>query len=317
MPVGAQGSAFKLYGKVEATEGTSPTGNWDQFPCFAFGLTATQDLQQDNVLSSGTTRDAGDPLYGLIRVEGAARVPIETVHFGRWLRLLMGNPTTSGSVNFTHTFKAGATSLPSFSFEKAFPDITRYEVAKGVRANTLQVSMAPDGAATANIGLMGLSEAIGASTGAGTPVVTSYTRFHNVNGSITKGGTALAAVTGGEFTISNDMEMVPAIRSDYAMEGIDFGQSGASGTLTLRFKDHTLRSDANNRTSVALAYALTIDANTSVTFTFPRAFLAAQGNPIEGPRGISQQFRFVAAFDATAATSASVVYKNQTASYSA
>lgn len=315
MPVGAQGSAFKLYGKVEATEGTAPTGNWDQFPCFSFGLTATQELQQDNVLSSGTTRDAGDPLYGLIRVEGSARVPIETVHFGRWLKLLMGAPTTSGATNYTHTFKTGASTLPSFSFEKAFPDITRYEVAKGVRGNTLQVSMAPDGAAAATIGLMGLAETNGSSSGAGTPVVTSYTRFHNVNGSISKGGTALAAVTGGEFTITNDMEMVPAIRSDYAMEGIDFGQSGASGTLTLRFKDHTLRTDATNRSAVALAYALTIDANTSVTFNFPRAFLAAQGNPIEGPRGVSQAFRFVAAFDGTAATAASVVYKNQVASY--
>lgn len=315
MPVGAQGSAFKLYGKVEATEGTAPTGNWDQFPCFSFGLTATQDLQQDNVLSSGTTRDAGDPLFGLIRVEGTTRVPIETVHFGRWLKLLMGNPTTTGTTNYTHTFKSGSTSLPSFSFEKAFPDITRYEVVKGVRANTLQVSMTPDGAAAATVGLMGLSETTGSSSGAGTPVVTSYTRFHAVNGSISKGGSALAAVTAGEFTISNDMEMVPAIRSDYAMEGIDFGQSGASGTLTLRFKDHTLRTDANNRTSVALAYALTIDANTSVTFNFPRAFLAAQGNPIEGPRGVSQQFRFVAAWDTTAATAVSVVYKNAVASY--
>ena len=315
MPVGAQGSAFKLYGKVEAVEGTAPTGNWDQFPCFSFGLTATQDLQQDNVLSSGTTRDAGDPLFGLIRVEGTTRVPIETVHFGRWLKLLMGNPTTTGTTNYTHTFKSGATSLPSFSFEKAFPDITRYEVVKGVRANTLQVSMTPDGAAAATVGLMGLSETTGSSSGAGTPVVTSYNRFHAVNGSISKGGSALAAVTAGEFTISNDMEMVPAIRSDYAMEGIDFGQSGASGTLTLRFKDHTLRTDANNRTSVALAYALTIDANTSVTFNFPRAFLAAQGNPIEGPRGVSQQFRFVAAWDTTAATAVSVVYKNAVASY--
>lgn len=317
MPVGAQGSAFKLYGKIETTEGTAPTGNWDQFPCFSMALTATQDMTQDNVLSSGTTRDAADPFYGLIKIEGSAKVPVDTVHFGRWLRLLMGNPTTTGATNYTHTFKTGATTLPSFSFEKAFPDITRYEVAKGVRANTLQVSMAPDGSSVADIGLMGLSEAIGASTGAGTPVVTAYTRFHNVNGSITKGGSPLAAVTAGEFTITNDMEMVPAIRSDFAMEGIDFGQSSASGTITLRFKDHTMRTDATNRTPVALAYALTIDSNTSVTFNFPRAFLASQGNPVEGPRGISQAFRFMAAYDGTATTAVSVVYKNTTASYSA
>lgn len=315
MPVGAQGASFKLYTKQETTEGTAATGNYDQVPCLAFGLTPSQDMQQDAVLSSASNRDQADPIYGLVQVQGEARVPIETVHIGRWLKMLLGLPNTTGASDYTHVFKSGSNALPSNSFEKAFPDITRYEMAVGVRANTMAVQIAPDGAAEATIGLMGLAETNSGSTGAGTPVVTAYERFHRVNGAVARGGSPLAAVTGGDFTITNDMEMVAAIRNDYRMEGIDFGQSGASGSITLRFLNHTLRADALARTPADLRYTLTLSATKEIEFRFPRAFLAVSGAPIEGPRGISQSFRFAAAFDATAACAVQVTLKNQVAAY--
>jgi hypothetical protein len=316
MPVGAQGAAFRLRTKQETAEGTAETGNYDQVPCLAFGLTPQQDMQQDAVLSSGSTRDQADPIYGLVQVSGEARVPIETVHIGRWLKMLMGAPTTTNvSTDYTHIFKSGSSALPSNSFEKAFPDITRFEMAVGVRANTMAVQIAPDGSAEATIGLMGLAETNGNTTGAGTPVVTAYERFHRVNGAVARGGSPLAAVTGGDLTITNDMEMVAAIRNDFRMEGIDFGQSGAAGNLTLRFLSHTLRADALGRTPADLRYTLTISATKEIEFRFPRAFLAVNGAPIEGPRGISQSFRFAAAYDTSQACAVQVTLKNQVAAY--
>lgn len=316
MPVGAQGAAFKLYTKQETVEGTAPSGNYDQVPCLTFGLTPRQEMTQDAVLSTGATRSQADPVYGLVRVEGEARVPLDTIHIGRWLKLLLGAPTTTGGgADKTHVFKDGSFSLPSNAFEKAFPDITRYEMATGIRANTMQVQIAPDGAAEATIGLMGLGETTGGSSGAGTPVITAYERFHRVNGSVARGGSALASVTGGDFTITNDMEMVAAVRNDYRMEGIDFGLSGASGNLTLRFLDHTMRADALARTAADLRYTLTLSATKEVEFRFPRTFLAAQGNPVEGPRGISQTFRFVAGYDGTTTCAVQVTLKNQTTAY--
>lgn len=315
MPVGAQGAAFKLYTKQETTEGTAATGNYDQVPCLSFGMTPQQDMSQDAVLSSGTTRDQADPTYGLVRVQGEARIPLDTVHIGRWLKMLLGSPTTTGTTDKTHVFKSGSSALPSNSFEKAFPDITRYEMAVGVRANTMQVQIAPDGAAEASVGLMGLAETNSGTSGAGTPVVTAYDRFHRVNGAVARGGSALAAVTGGDFTITNDMEMVATVRNDYRMEGIDFGQSGASGNLSLRFLDHTLRAEALARTPADLRYTLTISATKEVEFRFPRAFLAVAGAPVEGPRGITQAFRFAAAFDTSLACAVQVTLKNQVVSY--
>ena len=149
----------------------------------------------------------------------------------------------------------------------------------------------------------------------GTPVITAYERFHRVNGAVERAATPLAAVTGGNFTITNDMEMVPAVRNDFLMEGIDFGLSGASGELTLRFANHTLRTEALARTAADMRYTLTLSATKSLEFRFPRSFLAAKGNPIEGPRGISQSVSFVAAYDSSLTCAVQVTLKNQTSAY--
>lgn len=315
MPVGAQGSSFKLYTRQEITEGVSPGGNFDQVPCLSFTLTPQQDMEQDAVLSSSARRGKADPIYGLVRVSGEARVPLDTVHIGRWLKLLLGAPVTTGVTDRTHVFKDGSAALPSNAFEKAYPDITRFEMATGVRVNTMQVSIGVDGAAEATMGLMALNETNSGVTGAGTPVITSYTRFQRVNGAVARGGSALAAVTGGDFTITNDMEMVAAVRNDFRMEGIDFGLSGASGTINLRFANHTLRTEALARTPSDMRYTLTISATQEIEFRFPRCFLAVQGNPIEGPRGITQSFRFAAADDAALACAVQVTLRNQVTAY--
>jgi hypothetical protein len=309
------GSQFKLRTKAETTAGTAATGNYDQVPCFAFSVAATQPLESDAVLSATSNRDGGDPNYGAVSVSGDARVPLDTVHIGRWLRLLLGAPTTTGTTDYTHVFRSGSASIPSNSFEKAFPDISRYEMLTGVRANTMAVRMAPDGAAEATFGLLGLSETASGTSGAGTPVVTSFSRFFAVQGSIKRAGSALAAVTAFEMNFTNDMEAVAAIRDDYRMEDIDLGLAGASGTVTVRFSDHDLYTAAAAGQEPAELEALyTIDATTSLSFKFSRAFLARQGRAIEGPRGITQNFRWVAGPDTTNGVM-TVTLENAVASY--
>ncbi|MBK1656844.1 phage tail tube protein [Paracraurococcus ruber] len=316
MPVGAQGSSFKLYGKIETTENVAPTGNWDQYPCFSFTLGGDQELSQDEILSANPNADAADPYYGKLAVTGDARVPLDTVHFGRWLRKLMGSPTTSGSVNFTHVFKSGSTALPSWGFEKAFPDITQFERMLGARANSMEIAISDTGAADATIGLLAMQEVTAASSGAGTPVNTSFRRFQRPTGTIRQGGSTLGAVTGGTIRFTNNMQLVnDTVRSDNQAEGIDFGQRQGSGELTLRFRDYTQVTLATNGTATSVEYSLTIDANTSITFLYPRVFFQRQKRPVDGPRGISINLPFIAAYDSTAQCLLQVTLKNQVASY--
>lgn len=315
MALGASGSRARFYWKEESVEGTAPTGDWDQFPAFSLRVGTAPSLNADSILSSGTTRDAADPYQGVARVEGQAVVPVDTVHFGKWLQWMMGDASSSGSTNYTHVFKSGATTLPSRAIEKAFLDIARYEVAAGARANGFEIGVGPDGSAQATIPIMCLSETLGSSSGAGTVVVTPYTRFYATQGSISRGGTALAGVTAGTIRYSNGYSPVPTIGSGTGIGGIDYGESTGGGSMTVRFASHTLRSAAIAGTAASVSFAYTIDSNTSVTFLYPRCTLEPITTAVEGPGGITQQFNFTASYDSSEACLLKVTLKNQVAAY--
>lgn len=315
MALGAVGTRFKAYWAEESVEGTAPSGDWDQFPCFALNIDAATGLQADSVLSANARRNAADPYQSVARVEGQVRVPLETVHLGWWLGMLFGPPATTGSGNYTHVFKSGGTTQPTRSIEKAFPDISRYEVASGVRANTLEIGVAPDGAAQATIGLLCLSGTHGGSSGAGTPTVTTFTRLHSTQGNIKRGGSDLAGVTASTLRFSNGLAPVPTVGSGLAIGGIDIGEATGGGSVTLRFANHTLEALARAGTATTLEVSYTIDSNTSLTLLYPRIFLEPTSAAVEGPGGISRTYNFIAADDASATSLLTVTYKNAVASY--
>lgn len=315
MPLGAQGTRFKAYWIEEVTEGTPPGGNWAQFPCFSLDIDATPGLQADSLLSANIRRNAADPYQSIARVEGSAVVPVETVHFGKWMNKLLGDPSTSGSGPYTHVFKSGGSSLPSTSIEKAFPDITRYEVSDGIRVNSMEVGIGPDGAAQATFGLMCLNSVNSGSSGAGTPVVTAFTRFHQTQGSIAYNGSALAGVTAGTIRFSNGMQPLPTVGSGIGIGGIDFGEATGGGNITLRFANHTQETAARALTAVALTFTLTIDSDTYVEFHYPRVFLEPTSAAVSGPGGITRNYNFIAADDASDLSLLRVTIKNAVASY--
>ena len=152
----------------------------------------------------------------------------------------------------------------------------------------------------------------GSSSG-GTPVSSAYTAFNKAQGSITRGGAALAQVTGARLAYSNSVEAVRTIRADRKIEGADPGIARATGQITARFADTTLLTQAQNGTAAEFAFAFTIDANRSLTFTLHEVYLALAKTPIEGPAGVEASFEFRAAFNATATRMMTAVLKNQQA----
>jgi hypothetical protein len=81
----------------------------------------------------------------------------------------------------------------------------------------------------------------------------------------------------------------------------------------VRFADTTLLTQAQNGGSADLAFAYTIDANRSLTFTLHEVYLALAKTPVEGLGGIEAAFDFRAAYNATATTKMTVALKNQQA----
>ena len=297
----------------EATYGTPPGGNWLNVPFTRGQLGSLRGFVDSDVIGIATNRDAAAPFDDVTNAAGAITVPVDLVNTGHWLRLLLGAPVTTGSTNFIHTFASGGSTIPSNSVELGYPDVPSFEVVSGVRADTLDLDFSPSGPATMSFGLIGQGSSFATSTAAGTPTTATYVAFNKAQGTITRSASPLAQVTGATLRYSNTVEAVRTIRSDNRIEGADPGISRATGTITARFENTTLLDQARNSTETEFAFAYTIDANRSLTFTLHQVKLELAARPIEGPAGVSAQFSYRAAFNATATRMMQVVLRNQEA----
>jgi hypothetical protein len=308
----AIGANCRLLVRPETAYGTQATGNYRQMPFLSCDLGAEQPLLDADVIGVGSSRDPAAPFLDTVTVQGQAVVPIDLVNIGHWLRLLLGAPTTTGSnPNFIHTFGSGAAALPSNSVELGFPDVPSYAMMTGVRADAIELDFSPSGPATATLRMIGQGEARGTTSGGGTPTTSAYTAFQKPQGSISRGGSALAQITAANLTFSNNMEAVRTIRADRRIEGADPGIASATGRLTARFENTTLLNQAQNAQSAEFAFAYTIDANRSLGFTLHEVYLALAKTPVEGPGGVEAAFDFRAAFNPTATRMMTVVLRNQ------
>jgi hypothetical protein len=88
------GSAASLLAFKESVYGTKPTGNWEKFSFSSSDLSAQQNLISSDLLGQG--REPRAPFRDVISDDGNLVVPVEARDFGRWLQLLLGNPTSAG-----------------------------------------------------------------------------------------------------------------------------------------------------------------------------------------------------------------------------
>ena len=280
-------------------------------PFLSCDLGAEQPLLDADVIGLGGNRDAAAPFLDTVTVSGSAVVPVDLTNIGHWLRLLLGAPVTTGTTNFIHSFGSGAPALPSNAIEIGYPVVPSYDLITGVRADTLEIDFSPTGPATASFGLIGQGSVRTGTTASGTPTTAAYTAFHKAQGSISRAGAPLAQVTGAKLTYSNGIETVRTIRADRKIEGADPGIARATGQITVRFASTTLLTQAQDAAPAEFAFAYTIDANRSLTFTLHEVYLSLAKTPIEGPGGVEAAFDFRAAFNATATRMMTVALKNQ------
>jgi hypothetical protein len=307
----AIGANCRIHMQKEATYGTPPGGNWLRMPFLSVDLGEEQPLIDNNVIGLGGNRDAATPFLDTVTVAGRAVVPVDLIHFGHWLRLLLGAPTTTGtSPNFVHTFVSGATPLPSNSVEIAYPDVPSYDVCAGVRADTLEIDFSPTGPAIATVTLMGQGSTRSATSSAGTPTSSTLTLFQKPQGEIRRNTTPLGQVTAARVSFQNGMEMVRTIRADRKVEGVDPGISLATGQITARFADTVLLTQAANNTAAEFEFEYRINADRRLTITLHQVYLSVAKTPVEGPGGVEATFDFRAAYDSTATRMMTAVLRN-------
>lgn len=189
----------------------------------------------------------------------------------------------------------------SFTFEHWFSDINQSEIYRGCKVESIAIGLPPTGMATIEIPFMGKGRTNDTSayfttpTDAGTdPVLAS------VNGLVYVGGTAVALITGMDFTINNGLTAEPVVGSnEYPF--IFRGRVTVEGNMSIYFEDAAFRDYFDNETEFSI-YAVFTGGNAKdsdfTSFVFPRV-KAGGSSKDDGEKGIVQTMPFTALLNST------------------
>lgn len=222
--------------------------------------------------------------------------------------------TLTGGAN-THTFVSGNWSLPSLSLETQMPEVPRFAAYPGFVVDQLSWEMKRKSYLQGTVKLIGQSENIAATTGAGTLATLNYTRFGQFNGTILRDGAQMANITQARITYQNNLERIESIRGDGKIESADPSIAACSGQLVARFSDLTLFNQAIAGTPCALLFSLVINASARFDFTAHSVYLPRPRAEIQGPSGIDATFDWQAALATSPARMATAVLTNSVAGY--
>ena len=290
----AYGSSATLLLKRETTYGTAATGNYVRIPFNRCTLGSEQGLIDDPVLGQG--RDPYAPLQDVIMDEGEIVVPVDPRYIGLWLTGLLGTPTTTDDGGtppvYTHEFVSGKDSLPSYTVEVGHSQVPAYFQHDGVVFDSIALEFTRSGAAAATIQCVAQGEQRFNASQGGTPTKLDFRRISQFQGSISRGGAAVANLTAGSLTYANNLEKIETIRSDGLIDGADPTVASLTGTIEVRFADTTLIDLASNGTAVDLEFAYTIDNGLSLTFEAHEVYLPKPKLAVEGPGGVQASFDF-------------------------
>jgi hypothetical protein len=312
----ATGANAVMAAAFEITYATAETTGYFLMPFVSSNLGEEQQLLASDLLGQG--REPLAPELDVANDEGDLVVPVDLRYFGMWLKLYLGEPTTTGSsAPYTHTFASGAVGLPSKTIEIGHPDLAtpKYGRNIGVRGNTLKVAMARSGHLNATLGLIARGESLFGAPADATPTTLELRRFPQAIGEVKRDGVALGSVVSAEWMYSNDLDKVETIRADGRIEDADPGTVAFTGTVVLRFKDTVLLDQATSGAPCSLSFRHVIDADNSLVITATTVYLPKPKRPISGPKGIQVTFAFQAAKDPDTGITVTAVLVNDVASY--
>lgn len=228
--------------------------------------------------------------------------------------------TTPGTV-FTYTLKAGG-ALPSYIYEKGFPDIGQYMKYIGCLCGGFSFDVLPSGILKVSYNWMGANRT-GASSSfdTGTPVDNGKRVFDAMSLAATdtkEGGSASAIIKSLSFNFDNQLDGDTfVVGGQGSRAAINSGVYSIGGKISAVFQDQTLYNKAINKTETS--FDLTFkrgdgggtDGNESMQIVTPELNLANTDPVISGPKGILFETDFDCYYDNAAdATALKIIIKN-------
>ncbi|WP_373354073.1 phage tail tube protein [Pseudoroseicyclus sp. CXY001] len=310
----ARGATTETALAFESTYGTPPASGFFTIPFVQNTLGEMQGRVPDDLLGVGN-----DPLEStadVIEVKGGMVVPVGVESFGLWLKLLLGDPGTTGSAPYTHVFESGSSDILSASIEKGHPEVPLYTMYSGVVANGMNIDMAfgRGQKLTCSFDLMGQGFASEATSDAGTLATLSTERFSHANGSILRDGSA-AKLLSASVKYTKNLEAVEAIRADGLVDHFSPGKTALTGQVRARFADTAMYDLAVAGTAMALTFDWEISAGKKLTIAAPNSHLTVPKREVQGPNGVDVTFDFTSALQTNGEPMMVVTLVNEKASY--
>ena len=144
----------------------------------------------------------------VITDEGDIVLPVDPRYLGFWLTGLFGDPDTTDNLDgsWDHEFASGSDDLPSYTIKVGMPRVPAFFLHAGVKLNSIALEFSRSGPAAATIAAIAQGETRFGATQGGTSTSLTFNRISQFQGSIKRAGSAVANLTGGSATYSNNLE---------------------------------------------------------------------------------------------------------------
>lgn len=170
------------------------------------------------------------------------------------------------------------TSLPSFSIEEGFTDVSEYHHITGAKVGSWSASIQTDAIITTEFGMSGVTYSGFSATSATDSTIDGNTNdvFDSYTGTLIIPGVGQCIVTGFDFTLDNGLNVRYALLQKDACS-IGGGRINVTGTINAYFPDSTMSDIYNNETDLnASLYFEDLDGN-GYTFGFPKIRFTSDG----------------------------------------
>lgn len=282
----AQGSSFQFAYVTETVWGTTPTPNPAMVLLPVTKVTGglSKSTLEDNTLTGVRTRPL--PRSGMDTV----KLTIDgNLRYGDFDPFIAAACRSTWSTDVTSIGKT----ITSFTGEKGFTDIAQYLPYTAITPTKLSISIKPNTIIPIVIETVGKE----ATTSSGTPLkaipaaISVNPPFDSFTGSITEGGSAIAIVTGLDFTLDNQTNGSEVIFTKTII-GITDGKGKVTGTVSAYFNNATLVNKFVNETASSIVVTLTdlLGNSLSVNFSSLRYMGGDPDISGDGPITISLPF---------------------------
>lgn len=264
----------------ESTYGTTPTVNPGDMACLPFmsnNISTDENMIKSEVIRHGK-RYMQQPAFGNVSVGGDVTIPVEAVSLGYWLKLMFGDPTTTGTGPYTHEFTP-QNDNPSATIEGGFSDKNLYFVWDGMKVASSSFQFVTNQELQATMTMVGREETSSTSTLDSSPIELAYRKFQAKQVNFKVNGSTVATATECNINIDQgiDTEQYTLSSNGRRVEAPE-GMIDISGSAKLLFRDLTHYNLALNNTEFSLEIEAT---NGTDTFRITLPEVVAPLKPVE------------------------------------